>query len=83
MKATLELPDSLLHAAQAVASRQGLPLGAFIADAIQSKLLAAADTPAQPWMKHFGSLRHLHSESERIAKFVCAEFERVDEQDWR
>jgi hypothetical protein len=83
MKTTLELPDSLLQEAQAVASRNGLALGAFVADAIQSKLRAASDTLTQPWMKHFGSLRHLHSESERIEKIISDEFEQIDPHDWR
>jgi hypothetical protein len=34
-------------------------------------------------MKHFGSLRHLHSESQGIDKIVASEFEGIDEQDWR
>ena len=83
MKTTLELPDSLLQEAQAVAARIGLPLGDFVAEAIQSKLSAAADTPSKPGMKHFGDLRHLHAESERIGKIISDEFEIIDERDWR
>jgi hypothetical protein len=83
MKTTLELPDSLLQEALAVASRNGLALGAFVAEAIQSKLLAASNSPSHPWMQHFGSLRHLHSESKRIEKIISDEFESIDPQDWQ
>jgi hypothetical protein len=83
VKTTLELPDTLLRQAQEVASRNGLLLGAFVADAIQSRLSAVVDTPTQPWMKHFGSLRHLHAESARIAKIIRDEFESIDPHDWR
>ena len=66
-----------------MAARIGLPLGDFVAEAIQSKLSAAADTPSKPGMKHFGDLRHLHAESERIGKIISDEFEIIDERDWR
>ena len=34
-------------------------------------------------MKHFGALRHLHSESERIADIISNEFECIDTQAWQ
>jgi hypothetical protein len=83
MKTTLELPDTLVQDAQAVASRIGLPLEAFVAQAIRSKLADGSDTPSKPWMKHFGALRHLHSESERIADIISNEFECIDTQAWQ
>jgi len=83
MKTTLELPESLLQQATSVAASNGLPLGAFVADAIQAKLAASLEPLSRPWMKHFGSLRHLHSESQLIEKIVSNEFEGIDEQDWR
>ena len=83
MRTTLELPDALLLQAQAVATKNGLPFGGVVADAIQTKLMAAPDTTSKPWMNHFGSLRHLHSESERIAEIISEEFESIDEQAWR
>ena len=83
MLTTLELPDSLLKQASAMAASKGLPLGVFVADAIQSKLLAASCAPPKPWMKHFGALRHLHSESVRIAEIIREEFESIDEHAWR
>ena len=43
MKTTLELPDTLVQDAQAVASRIGLPLEAFVAQAIRSKLADGSD----------------------------------------
>ena len=83
MKTTLELPDSLLQAAIAVAARDGLPLGDFVAEAIQLKLSSASDPAAKPWLKHFGSLRHLHAETESLNKLITDEFENVDPCDWR
>ena len=83
MKTTLELPDSLVQEAEVAASRNGQPLGAFVAAAIQSRLLVASDTSTKPWMKHFGSLRHLHDESQRIAGIISNEFETIDPHDWQ
>ena len=83
MKTTLELPDSLLQEAIIVAERDGLPLGEFIAGAIQLKLSSDSVPATKPWMKHFGSLRHLHSESELLNKTIHDEFESVDPHGWR
>ena len=80
---TGDVAEGYYRQALAVAARKGLPLGDFVAEAIQSKLSAASDTPSKPWMKHFGSLRHLHSESERIGKIIDDEFESIDEKEWR
>ncbi len=82
MKTMLELPESLLKEAEAVAVSTGLPLDEFVAGAIRSRLAAASGAPSKPWMKHFGSLRHLHSESERILRIVGGEFGDIDEKAW-
>ncbi|HMO83885.1 MAG TPA: hypothetical protein PKC18_03085 [Lacipirellulaceae bacterium] len=86
MKTSFELPESLLRDAAEEAARAGLPLGEFVALAIQSKLAAAApagdaETPA--WRKHFGALAHLHEESVHIEQLIAEEFETIDEQAWR
>jgi len=83
MNATLEIPESLLRAAEAVAARNGLPLGAFVADAIEAKLSGAAGPSMKPWEKHFGSLRHLHDESTRIDQLISEEFRTVEPENWR
>lgn len=82
MKTFLELPDSLLKEAQVSADRIGLPLVDFVAQAIQSKLLATGHPTTKPWMKHFGALRNLHTESKRIDQIITDEFEIIDEKAW-
>jgi hypothetical protein len=83
VKATLELPEALLREAEKAATRNGLPLGVFVADAIQSKLGSDSGRSIKPWEKHFGALRHLHEESARIDQLVAEEFRTVDPENWR
>lgn len=83
MKTTLDLPDSLLQQAIAVAARDGLPLEEFIAGAIQWKLSSESAPATKPWMQHFGSLRHLHSETELLNQTIQDEFENVDSHGWQ
>ena len=35
------------------------------------------------WMKAFGALKELHSETKRVERVIEEDFERVDEEDWR
>lgn len=37
----------------------------------------------RPWMKHFGKLKHLHAENERVNKRVEDAFEKIDQEIWR
>ena len=83
VNATLEIPELLLRAAEQAAIRKGLPLEAFVADAIQAKLSGDAEPPVKPWAKHFGSLKHLHDESARIDHFISEEFRTVEPENWR
>jgi hypothetical protein len=83
MKALLELPKNLLREAEEEATRNGLPLAVFVADAIQAKLKSDVGESIKPWVKHFGSLRHLHEESTCIDKRVAEEFRTIDLERWR
>jgi metal-responsive CopG/Arc/MetJ family transcriptional regulator len=82
MKTTVDLPETLLREAKAVAARQGRTLRDFVAEAMNEKL--HLHTPEdKPWMKHFGALSKLRKENRRIEKLIEAEFETVDPKEWR
>lgn len=83
MKATLELPENLIREAEVVAARNGIPLGVFVADAIQAKLGFSAGQSTMTWQKHLGALRHLHEESARIDQRVAEEFRTAEPESWR
>ena len=83
MNAALDIPEELLRAAEQAANRRGVPLDAFVADAIQAKIAGDSESPVKPWAKHFGSLRHLHDETARIDRFISEEFRAVDPESWR
>jgi hypothetical protein len=83
VKAILELPETLLREAEKAATRNGLPLGVFVANAIQSKLGNDSGRSITPWQKHFGALRHLQEESAQIDQRVAEEFRTVDPENWR
>ena len=83
MKTTLELPETLVLEATDVARKNGLPLGEFVAEAIHVKLLNLSRSSSKPWMKHFGSLRHLHGDTLQMEKNIHTEFENIDEQGWQ
>lgn len=41
------------------------------------------EQPEMPWMKAFGGLKDLHSETKQVERVIEEEFEHVDEEDWR
>ena len=81
----MELPDSLFRDAKAAAAQQGISLKEFFTRAIREQLhRKQGDTAGvRPWMKAFGGLRGLHRETKRIEQIIAAEFERIDEEEWR
>jgi hypothetical protein len=83
MKTTLELPDELFRQAKATAAGSGVSLKNFITEALQSKLATYSTTASKPWMRHFGSLRHLRSERSLIETRVAEEFESISEKEWK
>jgi len=81
-KTTLELPTPLFRKAKATAARKGQALRQLVTEAIEEKLSREQAEP-QPWLKHFGALAHLRSESRRIEKRIAAEFGEIEPEDWR
>ncbi len=82
MKTTLEIPDLLFKRAKSLAAEQGIPLRALVTDALAEKLRGSGGG-ARPWMKSFGKLRSLRTETARIDAIVAEEFEQIEPEDWR
>ncbi len=84
MKATLELPRKLMHAAKAQAAAQGQTLPEFVAAAVKEKVEATpVRTAAKPWMKMAGALKEYSMELDQVDKLIAEEFERVNPDDWK
>jgi hypothetical protein len=83
MKTTVDLPETLVREAKALAARDGRTLRDFVAEAMNEKLHATRPAGAKPWMKHFGALRKLRKENHRIERIIEKEFETVDPGEWR
>ena len=80
MKTTVEIPDVLFRRAKAAAATRGIPLRAFVSEALAEKLRATARD--KPWMDGFGKLRNLRKETARIERIIEQEFERIEPEDW-
>ena len=83
MKTTIELPDSLFRRAKAAAAENGQTLKDFFAEAVGERLRRQRGPAGKPWEKAFGGLRDLHRENRRIDRLISAEFEVIDEEQWR
>lgn len=83
MKTTLEIPDKVFRRAKAKAAERGIPLRQFVTEAVEEKLSSSSVEKTRPWMKFFGGLTHLHSETSRIDRIIEEEFEVIDPEDWR
>jgi HicB family len=85
VQTTIEIPDALFRRAKAAAAEQGKSLNDFFTEAVRQQLAATGSlrTRAMPWEKAFGGLKHLHKENLRIARLIDAEFENIDEEQWR
>lgn len=81
MKTTLELPDELFRQAKAYASADGISLKTFVTEALEMKLRAHSLSQQKPWLRHFGALRHLGTEREKIELRIAEEFEKLDSDD--
>jgi hypothetical protein len=85
MKTTLEIPDPVFRRAKAKAAERGVPLREYVTQALREKL--ADQTPggkaAKPWMRGFGRLRSLRSETQRIQGVIDKEFGVVEPEDRR
>ena len=79
-KTTLEIPDAILRRAKSVAAERGMPLRAFISEALAEKL-RADNRRAKSWMSAFGKLRHLRKETAKINRVIQEEFEHIEAED--
>ncbi len=84
MKTTIELPDALFRRAKATAAERGQSLKDFVAEALQEKLStrkrhSAVNEPG--WMRGFGKLKALQSETRRVQARVDEAFETVEAED--
>lgn len=85
MKTTIELPDSIFRKAKALAAEEGKSLKEFFTEAVADKLgrRATGKPGAKPWEAAFGTLKSLHRENLRIDCLIAAEFQQIDEDEWR
>jgi hypothetical protein len=82
MKTTLEIPDQLFRRAKSVAAEKGIPLRELVTEALAEKLRSPGNGN-KPWLKSFGKLRSLRTETARINTIIEREFERIEPEDWR
>jgi hypothetical protein len=81
VKTTIDIPDDLFRLAKAHAAMSGISLRQFVTDTLRLKLEQdqGRGRPADPpWMKGFGALAELRSETARIQRLVDAEFEQIE-----
>jgi hypothetical protein len=83
MKTTLEIPDAIFRRAKSAAAGRGIPLRAFVTEAVKEKLSAQGRAGEKPWVRLMGKLKHLHQETVRINKLIEADSEKIDPETWR
>jgi hypothetical protein len=83
MKTTLEIPDSVFRRAKSAASARGIPLRAFVTEAVKDKIAAESKAGEKPWLKHMGKLKRLHKETIRINRLIEEDSEGIDAEMWR
>ena len=81
MKTTLEIPDPIFRRAKSLAAERGIPFRQFVTEAVQDKLNTRSGPAEKPWMKSFGKLRDLRSETKKINRIIEEEFERTEPED--
>jgi hypothetical protein len=82
VKTTLEIPDPIFRRAKSVAAQRGIPLRAFVTEAVSEKLEASLKGEEKPWVRLAGGLKHLHKETQRLNRIIQTEFEKIDPEDW-
>jgi len=80
MKMTVEIPGALFRHAKSAAAERGIPLRGLVTEALAEKLRGYQD---EPWLKMFGRLRSLRSETARINRIIEEEFGRIEPRDWQ
>lgn len=83
MKTTLEIPDAVFRRAKSVAAARGIPLRAFVTEAVKDKVAAETKAGERPWRKHMSKLKHLHKETVRINRLIEEDSEKIDAEMWR
>jgi hypothetical protein len=81
MKTTIEIPASAFRRAKTLAAAKGITLKKLFNEALEEKLRrpgTARHPGAPPWMKGFGALSDLRSESDRIMELIDTEFEQIE-----
>lgn len=74
------MPDEVFRAAKIRAAEAGIPLRAFVTEAVEARLRQHGED-AKPWLRSAGKLRHLRKETERIKKLIEDEFESIEPDD--
>jgi hypothetical protein len=81
VKATLEIPDPIFRRAKSEAAQRGIPLRAFVTEAVIEKLEPGLKREEKPWARLAGGLKHLHKETLRINQIIKSEFEKIEPED--
>ena len=63
MKTTLEIPNPAFCRAKSVPAQRGIPLSAFVTEAVEEKLEASLKREEKLWVRLAGGLKHLHTET--------------------
>ena len=85
MKTTVELPDALYRKLKSTAAEEGRSIKQILTEAVTERLRRGprAGPRAKPWEAAFGGLKSLHRENLKIDRLIEAEFEKIDEEEWR
>jgi hypothetical protein len=85
VKTTVELPDALYRKLKSAAAEEGRSIKEILAEAVADRLRrgAGGESKAKPWETAFGGMKSLHRENLRIERLIEAEFEKIDEEEWR
>jgi hypothetical protein len=83
VKMTLEIPDVIYRRAKSASVQRGIPLRAFVTEALMEKLEVGLKNEDKPWVRLAGGLKHLHKETKRINRIIYSEFENIDPKDWK
>lgn len=84
MKTTIDIPDALFRKAKAKAAEGGRSLKDLVTEALQEKLAAGTKSrrgAEPPWMRGFGTLRHMRRETQGIQTRVDEAFEGIEPGD--
>lgn len=81
MKTTSEIPDAIFKQANSATAEQAFPLREFATNAVAEKLRQPS-AGEKPWLKLFGGLKGLHSETVRINGIIEEEFGVIEPEQW-